>query len=343
MNRNTTSKKEEQINYSMASILFFIFIFSMTRYVMDKKDKVASWVNYSVQRIRANRNCLYFFAGQTGSGKSYSCLSFAEMIYEHLGKGTFPIKNIVFSPQEFMDRISSGELVKYDVIIFEEVGVNFSSKNWQSVINKMLSFCFQTFRSMNLIVLLNAPYSDFADVSLRKLMHAEIKTISIDKKAKKCIVKPQLIQYNARLRKFYYKNLRVKTKRGNIPIVHWGIPKPSVELIKEYEAKKAEFNQKLQKEIYESITEASGGKKNKKELSPVQKKVLGYLEQGMNKIQIGKITETHPKSVQSAMVCLKNKGFDFKGHYDKNGNIEKYTIVYPEYYQKQNKEGETRE
>jgi len=198
--------------------------------VVDRKtfNKPAQphWVSYIQQRIRNNKNFLGFISGQTGSGKSWSTIAICEMVDPE-----FDIDRIVFSGIELMKLINSGKLKKGSAICFEEVGVEMNNKNWSSVTNKMLNYLVQTFRHKGFILIMNSPYMDFVDSATRKLFHSEMMTTSIDFAAKTCKIKPQIIQYNSRKQKFYYKMLRVYTKSGVVPLKFWHVPKPSKYLI----------------------------------------------------------------------------------------------------------------
>lgn len=216
------------------------------------------WITYIKNRIKNNKNFIVFIGGPTGSGKSYSSLDIAD----ELSNGQFNIDQCVFKGLDLMNLVNSGKLKKGSVILFEEAGVDLSNRNWQSVQNKVLNYLFQTFRHKNFILIMNSPYMDFIDKATRKLFHAEFLTMRIDKTLKKCIIKPQLIQYNSRRDKFYYKYLRYNQEGSLRVIKEWGVSKPRPDLIKEYEKKKTEYTNQLNKEILEGLMEKE--KKTKK-------------------------------------------------------------------------------
>lgn len=214
-----------------------------------------SWIAYIKGRIANNKNFISFIGGPTGSGKSYASLSIAQLI-----NPDFSIDNCVFTGAELMALVNSGKLRKGSVIIFEEAGIELSNRNWYSVMNKMLNFLLQTFRHRNFILILNSPYMDFVDAATRKLFHAEITTVKIDFEKELTVLKPQIIQYNSRYKKFYYKYLRVGLPgKGLGAVKNWSVPKPTEELLKAYEEKKKAFTDSLNAEIQAQI--ANKGKK----------------------------------------------------------------------------------
>lgn len=235
-----------------------------------------SWVRYIHQRISNNKNFICFISGPTGSGKSYCSLSMAELI-----DPDFNEDRVIFKGLELMKLINSGSLKKGSAIIFEEAGVEMNNKNWQSSTNKLLNYLMQTFRHKNFIIIFNSPYMDFLDAATRKLIHAEFRTININKKEQTVKVKPQLIQYNGRNKKFYYKYLRSITPSGVMPISAWKIPKPSNELIKLYEIKKNEFTSKLNEKIMSELEKQDKVEKPK-ELTEIQQEIVNNLKDGLS-------------------------------------------------------------
>lgn len=269
--------------------------------IVKHKPAVASWVLYAQQRIRQNKNFLIFISGSTGSGKSYSSLKIAEDMDEE-----FNIERVVFSGLELMNLINSGSLKKGSCIVFEEAGIGMSSKSWQSVTNKMLNFLIQTFRHRNFILIFNSPYMDFVDASTRRLFHAELRTISINFKLKKCKLKPELLQYNSRLQKMYHKYLRVITPEGTVPIQRWNVGKPSPELLKAYEKKKREFTDKLNREI---LTELTNQVNKGKELTDIQTETIDMLKEGYKPEDIAQKRGVAIKNVYDCMKLVKKKGY----------------------------------
>lgn len=223
---------------------------------------MTGWTTWIKNRITKNKNFIGFVGGPTGSGKSWTCLSIAEQIDPN-----FNIDQVVFKALDLMRLVNSNKLRPGSVIIFEEAGVELSNRNWQNIVNKMLNYLLQTFRHKQLILLMNSPYMDFIDKSSRKLIHAHFKVMTIDRDNKQTIIKPQLIQYNERKDKFYYKYLRVvKARIGIQCIKEWAVNKPSEKIIADYEAKKSLYTSNLNNDIITSLIAKEN--KEKKENKP---------------------------------------------------------------------------
>ena len=75
------------------------------RVIYRKKLLSNSWIRWAVARIKYKNNSTNVrFVGDTGSGKSWSAISFCEMCGKLLNK-EFTIKNIYFSIKEVLDQI----------------------------------------------------------------------------------------------------------------------------------------------------------------------------------------------------------------------------------------------
>jgi len=294
--------------------------------VIDKriinKPKEKYWITYIKGRIKKNKNFLGFISGQTGSGKSWTSLSIAQVLDKN-----FNIDRVVFSALELMNLINSGELKRGSVIVFEETGIEMNNRSWASITNKMLNYLMQTFRHKNLILIMNSPYMDFVDSATRKLFHAELQTVSINFKTNQCRIKPQIIQYNSRNQKFYYKRLRVITNEGSIPVGLWAVNKPSDDLIKAYEIKKRKFTDGLNDRIMDELITEYDKKDKKKpsELTDIQEDTLNMLQDGMTVPQIAIARGRAESVVHNAISLIKKKGYNITGVYE-GSSITHYDV-----------------
>jgi hypothetical protein len=200
---------------------------------------------------RRNQNYLAIITGPTGSGKSYSALTFALAIDPN-----FNIDRIAFTDEEFFSLLNSGKLKKGMVVVFDEAGVAVNARDWYSFSNKAINYVMQTFRRDNLAVIFTAPTFDL-DAQIKKLFHAYIETQTINRKEKKCICKYLNMQYNPRgdkgRGKVYYKFTRVKDGYKPKVMTKLSFRLPPEKLIKEYEAKKKDFTGELNVGLQEEL------------------------------------------------------------------------------------------
>lgn len=213
--------------------------------IIKASPKEYSWIKYIKGRILKKKNFLCLISGPTGSGKSWTCLSIALMLDKKFNE-----KRIIFGLKGLMKLINSDEnFPAGTVFIWDEFQIDAGNRSWQSLTNKLLNSLLSTFRHKQFILLINAPYSDFIDSQTKKLLHAEMEVVNLDFETEKTKLKPMCIQYNSRKKKFYYKYLRIKTKRGIVPITSWGIPKPPKWITESYERKKESFTNSLNRKI----------------------------------------------------------------------------------------------
>ncbi len=262
--------------------------------VDTEKNKEPSWIKYIKKRIERKKNFLCFISGETGSGKSYSGLSICLMLDKE-----FAPDRIVTDMKQLMKLVNSKKLKSGSCILWDEAGINASSREWQSLTNKLINYLLQTFRHRRFILIFTSPYMDFVDASIRKLFHAEFEMMSINEKESTAKVKPMLIQYNSRKRKFYYKYLRVKAKHHSAAALKkWNIPKPPDWLVDEYELIKSKFTTDLNKSIEEQLNALDNQAQQKNQpLTEIQKTIFDLMTEYNDVDKVAKELGVHKTTI----------------------------------------------
>lgn len=273
--------------------------------VIKQVEGKASWIKYIEYRIKRNKNFIAGTYGPTGSGKSWTDLSISETLDSQFKEHP---DRICFSPLALMKLINSGEIKRGDVIILEELGIQAGNRDWQSMFNKVIVQLLQTFRNLGIILLVNVPYEDFIDAHVRKLMHASWRTMDINYSNQSIKIKPQVIQYNDRKHKFYYKYLRIKANNKIRPIKRWNVPKPSQELVNIYEELKSKFTKKLNKELERKLQMAED--KSNSDLTPRQQQIYDLLLRDVPITEIAKQLGIINRAVYFHIGLIKKKGFE---------------------------------
>lgn len=224
------------------------------------KEGEDSFIRWIKKRIALNLNFISLFQGSTGIGKTWSAISVAKMIDDD-----FNVNQIVFDFKELMAVINSEEFKKkkWKIIIFDEPQITISNRNWQSLNNKLMNWLLSTFRHQNVILIFCSPYVDFLDSQSMKLLHCIFECVGVNKKTELSRVRPKIQQYNSYLKKTYQHPLYVIRGKKTIPLRDWFIPKPPMDLIEQYEAKKTAFTSNLNKEILQKLTDLSNEDKPK--------------------------------------------------------------------------------
>jgi len=287
--------------------------------ISNTREGRSSWGTFISNRPKKNKNFLGIITGPTGSGKSWSALSICLMV-----DPTFTPERVVTSMKQMMDLINNNKIKSGQAVLWDEAGVDVSSRNWQSLTNKLINFLLQTFRHKRIILIFTVPFLDFIDAATRKLFHAEFITQKIDYKAKKVYLKPYIIQYNQRYRKFYYKYLRIKTDKGIAPLKTWKISQPPQWIIEEYERLKTEFTTRLNKEIGEKLETIDNP--NKKPLTILQQQTKDLMEIHQDVDVVANLMNTTPRNIYFHINRIKNKGFEVESSM-KKGKKEKTPTI----------------
>ena len=262
----------------------------MESHFMKDRDPVTYYIH---KLIRENKNFLCPILGQTGAGKSWTGLRLCENVDPE-----FNINRVIFDSPSFMQLINSGELHKGSAILFDEAGVNVSNRQWYSKENIALGKVVETFRHRNYIVFFTVPNIDFIDIKLRKLMHGRMNILSRD--SAKGITIGRLLIYDGvtydgeQMTKY----LKVTTKKGVRRISRIYIPKPSKELIREYEKRKNIFTTKINREVESILT-----KKPELLMKDIQFEIIDLYKNGMEILDIARKLDL-PLTTVSKMINL---------------------------------------
>lgn len=193
--------------------------------------------------IKNNKNCIVVTTGPTGSGKSYSNMRIAELWYQKRFKESFPIENICFGILALFRRIRDKEnpIRKGELLILEEAGTSVGALDFATKTAKIFSGVLQSFRSLNLCLMMNLPYFTMLTKQARELVHIQLETIKIDPTEKKSYLKPYQLQINTSTGKLYrhFPKVVIDGCRESIQFISYGLP--SKALSKQYEENKQDF------------------------------------------------------------------------------------------------------
>lgn len=251
-------------------------------------------MSYIIDRIKLrlhkkNKNFVLAIVGECGSGKSWTALNLAEKIDPDFNAK----KQVVFTARQFLDLVNKGELKKGQVIIFDEAGVDYDSREWFSVMNKMLNHFLQTWRHRNLCLILTTPLIKFIDSNARPLLNAYLEMRSIDRVKKQSMGVWYNLSINYRTGKVYA--VRPRRKIGLVPsmIKTVRIGLPSLKTRRAYEKIADEFKRgiamKAETEI-KGVEEKLAAKRKKKDFGTMVEYVAHNSDEFEN--DKGKISST---------------------------------------------------
>lgn len=188
-----------------------------------------------------NKNWLCLIVGETGSGKSYSAMSLADMIDPN-----FTIENVIPNPLDFANGVIEHKFKKGSVVVLDEIGVSMNSRRSSSDFNVALSNIFQTFRRWNIGVIYTVPSGMMVDKNVRRLIHHYIVINGVIPDTQLCSAKIYKVNYNALLDRTFLELPRLEHTNGIPSIVNEiFIPAPREELQKKYEELDREYKQSV--------------------------------------------------------------------------------------------------
>jgi len=267
------------------------------------------------RRLDKNQNVICVFTGSTGSSKTYDALSTGECWYQYRFKKQFPKENVCFGVGLLARRIKEleKENLKGEILILEEAGANFGNLDFQNKISKMFSYILQSFRSLNLILIMTLPVLTMLNKTARQLIHVHFITSGIDYENKIAKVKPLFHQLNQLSGKSYWKYPRVRIDGKIITLHKLKFRIPSDELIKDYEGLKHNFVSKLTDDFIEETAKFDREnilKSTRKGLTPVEYDVFEMLSHGLDAKQMAQEKQCDVSNIYYHLRCIKLKGYD---------------------------------
>lgn len=130
------------------------------------------------------------FVGKEGTGKSMAALEMARILHEEINvlKGDFdPKENLCYEVVEFLEIVKDNSR---QAIIFDEAGVNVSSKTWYEDMNRAINQTIQTMRYKSNVYIFVLPKLKDLDKSIRERIDLRIEM------NKPGVADPTIYEYN---------------------------------------------------------------------------------------------------------------------------------------------------
>ena len=238
-------------------------------------------ITHTMNRLKENRTELVCIVGDTGTGKSYIGLQYANEVEKRFNR-TFTADHVVFNTLDFMKLVNSDSLPKGSVILYDDAGLGISSKQWWEEEVKVFGRVIQSYRYKQIITVITVPDISFIVKEARVLLSLLLQT---DPRVQgivypKLPIKPR--NYSLERSRVYYGFPRVIYNGVKYKIDMLKFDLPPSNLIADYEAKK-ESHIRAYYAGFEKELEKREKKRNlghKKNMSPNQ---LANLKQ--NKIR----------------------------------------------------------
>jgi hypothetical protein len=294
-----------------------------------------SWCRWSVFRVKHKNNSTNIrFTGDTGSGKSWSALSYAESCAKLMDREFTPDR-IYFSIRDVINDVAKDEPKPGTIFFVDEQQVGAGAKEHASKKNQIYTKFLSTVRSNRYIIITTLPFSDMEDKQLRRLFHVEVETMGANESTNTVKTKPRFLEHSRVNGKTYRKRLlmvyvdpatgKYRTKK----ISTWDIKRPSQNLIDVYERMKTDFKRKLYTQLAKELDDFDTAREEKEEIKEnptfdfqdlpfYQREVLTLIRSGVKRnIQIYRILNEEKKiKISTAEISrinkmLKKRGFEY--------------------------------
>ena len=285
------------------------------------------WTSYFFKRTGIKNNCInLIMTSMPGEGKSYALLSEFSQVDPDFDVS----QQCVFKAKELIKYFKGNRIVKGKPILYDESEVDLDSSDWQNIVNKALGTFFSTSRFLNYIFGTTCPFLTSISKKVRKLMNCHWKAMGWSKGL--TIIKPFTLEYNGDVDKFYRKRLLVKKLDGTTTYCNQlKLPKPPLNIIKEYEKMKKEFTVDVYDGLLEGIELKERQDKEKvlgvQPLTPVEEETLTVMKRGIDIDDAAKQLGCEVSNVYQTMQRIKKKGVQVVGIRGDDGKVLKYEII----------------
>ena len=225
-------------------------------FVIEQKQHDKNVDSFFIEYIsklvhKYNQNFMAIFTGSTGSGKSWSELSMEKRI-----DPAFNSERVVYTGQEFAKFcLPKYRLPKGSAIVWDEVGVNLSSREFFSKGNRKLNYILETFRINNYVVFFTTPSLSFLDSIARKLIHCIVETKYINRNKNTVRVSFRGLKADPITGELVPRYFRKYTDNKIRRVGFLDIEKPPEILVEEYERRKRVFTDDVSLKAYEVFSE----------------------------------------------------------------------------------------
>lgn len=163
---------------------------AMARKGKIKKAKVSD-PNFNIckeiaQKITSkyNQHETAIVVGDKGSGKSWAGLRIAYDVSVEVAKikggkpsDYFGFENVAIITKDEVIRVLKTRMGQYFVVIFDDIGVGWSNRDFATKFNKVMNGIYQTFRTRNVFLIMTVPDDTYIDKLPRLMLHYFIEVV----------------------------------------------------------------------------------------------------------------------------------------------------------------------
>lgn len=206
-------------------------------------NPLAAWIQKRI--YKQNSNCVILITGRPGTGKTYSGLALANGLYKDFDT-SFICGSIEDLYKMVLKITENPNQYKGCCVIYEES--NTEQNKMRSMSTEAVSYTtlLSTFRSLNIILIVTAPYGSHLQKQALDYTDIGLQTESLDRQRNLCNISVKFYERNEETGRLYKKFLTVFSDEGIFKLARISVRQPPKNLTQHYENMKLKF----QREYY---------------------------------------------------------------------------------------------
>ena len=131
-----------------------------------------------------NQHDTAIIVGDKGSGKSWAAIRIAYEVSVEVAKikggkpdDYFTFENIAIITKDEVLRVLKTRMNQYSVVIFDDIGVGWSNRDFATKFNKVMNGIYQTFRTRNVFLIMTVPDPTYIDKLPRLMLHYQMEVV----------------------------------------------------------------------------------------------------------------------------------------------------------------------
>lgn len=131
-----------------------------------------------------NQHETMIVVGDKGSGKSWGAQRIAYDVSVEVAKikggkpeDYFTLEHIAIITKDEVLRVLKTQLGQYNIVIFDDIGVGWSNRDFATKFNKVMNGIYQTFRTRNVFLIMTVPDQTYIDKLPRLMLHYFVEVV----------------------------------------------------------------------------------------------------------------------------------------------------------------------
>lgn len=143
--------------------------------LMTHKDHLEQFMNFCNKRLYEENNSVFLvFTAEQGTGKTISMFYMAHLYKQEVIE--------IYTKEDLAEYLKRDiEDMKNKTVVFPDITILFNSRSWNTKLGKSLQKWINLLRILKQVVIMNIPFFEDADISIRKHFY-ECETVKIQNK-----------------------------------------------------------------------------------------------------------------------------------------------------------------